>query len=182
MRTLYSWWLGGAAAVTVLAGALYVGCASLAQPGWSAGPSEVERLERLTTDWESMGRRQEAVRFLVREVAEGRMSLRQAAAHVRAEDVGSPPQLRMHVEYLPGRTEEERYCRSVLRNVGAFLDGDPRAPAVLARLVAELEDIAQGRLGPPPWRTGPARRPPPPLPPELLPPPSAEQAELGEAR
>ena len=180
MRTLTTWWLGSAAAGTVMAGALYVGCMSLAGADWSGGRSELERLERLTSGFERMALRQEALRCLAAEVAEGRMSLREAAEAVRREDVTSPPHLRLHVEHLPGRTEEERYCRSVLGHVKGLLEGDPRAPSVLARLERELEDLAQGRLGPPPRRNRPGRRPLPPRPPEVL--TRAPSAEPDEAQ
>jgi hypothetical protein len=178
MRTLTTWWLGAASAATVLAGVLYVGCTSLAQQGCSGGPSEVERLERLTSGFDHLARRQESLRYLATEVAEGRLSLREAAEAVRLEDVSSPPHLRLHVEHLPGRTEEERYCRSVLCHVRALLEGDPRAASALARLEGELDDLAQGRLGPPPRRSVPARRPLPPRPLEALTrAPSIEPAE-----
>jgi hypothetical protein len=176
MRALYSWWLGVATAGTVLAGALYVGGTHLAQTGWSGGPSEVERLDRLTTDFECMARRQEGLRYLATDVADGRMTLREAAAAVRVDDLSSPPHLRMHVEYLPGRSEEERYCRSLLGHVRTVLEGDPRAPSTLARLEGELRAVAQG-LPAPPRRAG--RRLPPP--PEVLTmAPAAEVAQRGQ--
>jgi hypothetical protein len=182
MRTLHTWWLGAAAAGTVLAGTVYFGCTLLARQTWSAGPSEAERLERLTTDFDAMARRQETLRHLAAEVVEGRLGLRDAADVVRLEDVRSPRHLRMHVEYLPGRTEEERYCRSVLGHVRALLEGDPRAPAALARLEGELDDLVQGRLGPP-RRTVLGGRFLPPRPPEVLTlAPTAEQAKLGAAQ
>ena len=181
MRTLSTWWLGTAAAGTVLAGALYAGCTALAWLAPSAGPSEAERLERLTTDFDVMARRQEVLRHLAAEVVEGRMGLRDAADVVRLEDVRSPAHLRMHVEYLPGRTEEERYCRSVLAHVRGLLDGDPRAPAALARLEGELEDLVRGRLGPPRRVVLGGRFLPPP-PQALTLAPTAEQAERSAAQ
>ncbi len=182
MRALHTWWLGVAAAGSVLAGALYVGCTTLARPTWSAGPNEVERLERLTTDFGAMARRQEFLRCLAADVVEGRLSLRDAGEAVRREDVSSPPHLRMHIENLPGGTEEERYCRSVLGHVRALLDGDPRGPATLARLEGEVEDVVQGRAAPARW-TAVGGRLLPPRPPEgLTLGPAAEQAARGQAQ
>ncbi len=181
MRTHPSWWLGVAAAGTVLAGTLYVGCTVLTQTSWSSGRAEADRLERLTSDFDRMALRQATLHSLAAEVVEGTMSLREAAEAVRAEDLGGPPHLRMHVEHLPGRTEEERYCRTVLGHVRALLASDPRGPSALARLERELEDVVQGRPRPP-RRPIPSRRPLPPRPPEVLTrAPTPELPEQGEA-
>jgi hypothetical protein len=158
---LPSWWLGGAVASTVLIGAVYVGCMNLSQPDRR---SELERLERLEADRDYLDRRQEAICSVAADVVAERLSLRQAAEALRLLNVNSPDHLRMHVEYQDGQTEEERYCRSVLGHVQAYLVvGDARGPAVLARLGAELDALAQGRLGPPP-RISTPRRPAPPVP------------------
>jgi hypothetical protein len=163
---LQSCWLGGAAAGAVLLGALYVGCSELSHPGWSGVPSEAERLERLEADREQLERRREVIRSLAAELIEGRLDLRQAAEVWRVEAVNSPPHLGMHVEYVPGNTEEERYCRSLLSHVRTLVEGNPCGPAVLARLEAEYEALAQGRpLSPAPPRRDPRVRTPPPAPP-----------------
>jgi hypothetical protein len=181
MRTHPNGWPGVAAAGAVLAGALYVGCTVLAQSSWSGGASEAERQERLTADFDSMARRQATIRYLAGAVVEGNLSLREAAEDVRAEDINGPPHLRMHVEYLPGRTEEERYCRSLLRHVRGLLAGDARAPSALARAEGELEDVVRGRPAPP-RRARATWHPRVPQPPEVLTrAPAPEQAGRGEA-
>jgi hypothetical protein len=178
MRALQCWWLGAGAAGAVLAGAFFVGCSVLPPSGV---PNEVERRARLEADLAHLGRRQELIHFLGTELAEARMSLREAGALWRAEDVGSPRHLRMRIELNSGKTDEERYCRSVLWNVARQLElaGDARAPAILTRLEAELAALTAGSSAPPaPARTprnpagqqapAPARaggRPPPSRPP-----------------
>ena len=142
MRVLPCWWLGGAAAGAVLVGAFFIGCAALSPP---AAPDEVERRERLEADREFLERRQEVIRSLVADLVEGRRGLRDAAAVWRAEDAGSPRHLRMRIELTLGQTEEERYAWSVLLNVQNRLEGDARAPAILARLEAELAALARDR-------------------------------------
>jgi hypothetical protein len=159
MRILPSWWLGGAAAAAVLIGTVYVGSVNLARTG---GASEFERLERLTADREYVDRRQESVRALAADVVAGRLSLRGAAEDLRLLDVNSPEHLRLHIEYQDGRTEEERHCRSMVAHVRAYLGHDDRAPAVLARLEAELDDLVQGRAAPLPRVTRRHSRPPTP--------------------
>jgi hypothetical protein len=145
MRVLQCWWLGAGAVGAVLAGAFFVGCSILSPSGV---PEEVERQARLEADMAHLERRQEVIRSLGTELVEGRMSLREAAAAWRAEDAGSPRRLRMRVELTPGRTEEERYCWSVLLNVRVQLEGDARAPAVLARLEAELAALCRDQPSP----------------------------------
>ncbi len=107
-------------------------------PGGRDAGAEARRLEQLRADQEVLRRRADLIRSLRADLLEGRRTLREAAAALRAENEAGPPHLDMHVEYLPGRTEEERYCRSVLAQVRAFAAGDSRAPAALARLEAEL--------------------------------------------
>jgi hypothetical protein len=173
MRMLQSWWLGGAAAGAVLVGAFYVGCSSLSQPGW---PGEGERLDRLEADREHLERRRELTRSLASDLVEGRLNLRQAASALRAENLNSPPHLAMHVEYVAGTTEEERYCRAMMGHLRTYLQGDARGPAVLTRLEAELEAVARGETGQRPHlgMVGGRRLPVPP--PDLH-----GQAESGEA-
>ena len=148
MRTLQGWWLGGAAAGALLAGAFYIGCSRLSRPGWSGGLPEAERQARLEDDWEHVDRRVKVLRYLAVDLAEGRVGLRQAAEVARQEDLSSPHRLMMRVEYLPGRTEAERYGECLLRHVDAMLEGDARGPAVLARLRAELQALSQDRPAP----------------------------------
>jgi hypothetical protein len=145
MRILHTCWLGGAVAGAVVGGAIYFACANWSQPDWVGVPAEGERLDRLEADRERLEHRREVIRALATALAEGRLSLREAAAALRAENLSSPPHLAMHVEYLPGATEEERYCRAMLRHVRAQLEGDGRLPALLARLESEAEALARGR-------------------------------------
>jgi hypothetical protein len=137
MRLHPSWWLGGAAAAG-LAVALFLACGSLARLGRPDTRTEAERRRRLDADWEHIDRRLQLGRSLAAALTEGRLTLGEAIETWRAEDESSPPHLRLHLEMLPGQTAEERYTWSVLAHVRAYLDGDPRAPAVLARLEQEL--------------------------------------------
>ncbi len=137
MRLHPSWWLG-VAAVTGLAAALSLACGSLARLGGPDVLAEAERRRRLEADWKHIDRRLDLGRSLAAALAEGRLTLGEAAEAWRAEDESSPRHLGLHVEMLPGKTSEERYARSLLTHVRAYLGGDPRAPAVLARLEQEL--------------------------------------------
>src|SRR5690242_17862075 len=137
MRLHPSWWLGAAAAAG-LAVALSFACGSLAGLRGPDGRAEVERRRRLEADWEHIDRRLDLGRSLAAALTEGCLTLAEAVEAWRAEDESSPPRLRLHVELFPGKTGEERYARSVLAHVRAYLNGDPRAPATLARLEQEL--------------------------------------------
>jgi hypothetical protein len=151
-----SWWLGVAAAGAVLAGTLYAGCRGLAP----AGPSESERLERLEADRNHAVHRREVIRDLTTGLIEGRLTLRQAAVACQAENEVGPRQIDLHVEYQAGRTDEERYCRALLGHVRAMLVKDARAPAVLARLEAELTALVRSQpTHPASRRGGPLGRP-----------------------
>jgi hypothetical protein len=160
MRLHPSWWLGGAAAAG-LAVALSLACGSLARLGGPDGRAEAERRRRLEADWDHIDRRLALARSLAAALTEGRLTLGEAVEAWRAEDESSPPHLRLHVEMLPGQTAEERYARSLLGHVRAYLHGDPRAPATLARLEQELRSPPAGPAVPAQaWarrRSGPGR-------------------------
>src|SRR5262249_44756754 len=125
MRLHPSWWVTGAAAVG-LAVALFFACGSLARLGGPRIRTRAERRGRLDADWEHIDRRLQLGRSLAAAMTEGRLTLAEAVEAWRAEDESSPPHLRLHVEMFLGQTAEERYARSVLAYVQAYLDGDPR--------------------------------------------------------
>lgn len=130
-----SWWLGGAAACAVLAGTIHLASAALGPP---ESPAEIERTRRLNEDERRIFSRWALCRSLAEGLAEGRLTLAEAAAALRRENETAPRHLDMHVEYLPGKTDDERYRHCAYYHVAAYLEGDPRAGAALARLEAEL--------------------------------------------
>jgi hypothetical protein len=125
----------------VLVGACWVAFSCFTSQGWPGVPAEGDRLDRLETDRGQLERRREVIRYLAGELAEGRLDLRKAAAALRNEDLSSPPRLSMHIENLPGATQEERYCRALVGHVRVLLERDARLPAVVARLEAEVEAL-----------------------------------------
>jgi hypothetical protein len=76
------------------------------------------------------------------EVVAGRLTLREAAARLREADERSPEFNREAFRSLvPGRTDEERYGRQVIRHVEGLLNDRPgEAAEVVARLEAELRE------------------------------------------
>jgi hypothetical protein len=81
----------------------------------------------------------------VREVMEGRLSLREAAARTREQHRQWPPvNMGLLRDCYPGCSDDEVYCRLLIRGVETELelDGDDgRGKAILARLEAEMEEI-----------------------------------------
>jgi hypothetical protein len=91
---------------------------------------------------------------LAAEVIDGRLSLSEAAARFLALDEGDPEfnwtAFRL---YVPGRSDEERHCRQVIRYVERQLEGRTDVdPGLAERLEAELQDLLN-RGGPdlPAW-------------------------------
>jgi hypothetical protein len=91
---------------------------------------------------------------LAAEVIDGRLSLPEAAARFLALDENDPEfnwtAFRL---YVPGRSDDERYCRQVIRYVEGQLQGRTAVePGLAERLEAELQDLLD-RGGPalPAW-------------------------------
>ena len=85
---------------------------------------------------------------IARELAAGCIDLAEAAARFRDLYRGMPPsQWRMFRRIYPGASDEERFCRAVVRQVEVALpDGDDK-DALLASLRAEIEGrLASGTL------------------------------------
>jgi hypothetical protein len=78
---------------------------------------------------------------LAAQVADGRLALPDAAARFRDLDRQPPPfcwdQFRSS---YPGRSDEERHCREVIKYVRVLVGG-PAGAAVAGRLEAELRDL-----------------------------------------
>jgi hypothetical protein len=138
-----------AGAAALLGVGLYAGLALF--PGGPARPrsfrdvdpaAEAVRTERLDAQHEALGHCL-AVRAQVHaDLAEGRLTLREAVALLREEDAGRrPPLMHVRINLFPGRDDEERWCRAAIFYVQSTLEGDPRRDAVVARLDAELQDV-----------------------------------------
>jgi hypothetical protein len=157
------------AVLTALAaGCLAVAVTRLADP-WTppglpaADGPEAARSRRLDEQLRVASCRSTEEERLAQDVAAGRLGLVEAAGRFRdlaAEDpVLNPEAFR---RTYPGDTDEERYCRQVIRFVQLSLGEQPGAdPAVAGRLEAELQDrLRRGGLRlPGPARGGPGEAP-----------------------
>lgn len=111
-----------------------------AAPAFDSGDPDAGDRERDELDRAVLRRTAEKGR-LAAQVAEGRLALPDAAARFRDLD-RQPPPLRwdqFRREY-PGRSDEERHCREVIRYVRVLPDR-PERGAVAARLEGELRDL-----------------------------------------
>jgi hypothetical protein len=79
----------------------------------------------------------------------GRLSLREAAAALAAENARRPGRLRASTVNFPGATQEEWFARLAVEHLALALANKPGGAAVLARLRAELEDYLAGKGGGP---------------------------------
>jgi hypothetical protein len=109
----------------------------------------LRRLEDNRRAWEDLDerlaaavRRTEAKRQVAEDVAEGRVTLTEAAARVRDLNRASP-ELRWgtYRRAYPAASDEERFCREVISLVCGLAENDPeRYLAVTERLEAELRE------------------------------------------
>lgn len=78
-------------------------------------------------------------------LAQGRLSLREAAARFAEIDKEYRPGMRRHLcrEY-PDHTDEERYCRMVLAHARGWSGITPGLSAVLPQLEREFQELALG--------------------------------------
>jgi hypothetical protein len=110
---------------------------------------ERERDRDLTAQSEAVLRRLEAKDRVALALLEGRLSLQEAARRIRDSDRDQPDYLAEHARlFLPGASEEERYCRLTIRWARNVLEVRPDLdPEVLRCLEAELEALLRyGRL------------------------------------
>jgi hypothetical protein len=141
-----------------LAASLVAGAMSLVpgQPGdwglalWDprAARAEAERAERLDEEREATLRRLAAKERTVEETLAGRLTLLRAAARFRDTNAGvTADYRRAWLLTTRGGSDEERYCRQVLRFVEEEVRGRADGAAVLARLRAQLDEArARGDL------------------------------------
>jgi hypothetical protein len=106
--------------------------------------AEERRREMLMAQLEIIRDRAEAKRQVVLEVLARRLTLLQAAAHFRRLNAEPPDLPGSAPEILPGRTENERYCRLILDRVrDASKD---MAPSQAVELLHQLEDELETHL------------------------------------
>jgi hypothetical protein len=103
---------------------------------------EEQRHQELREELDMLSQVTAAKYALAREVADGRLSLGEAARRFRELDAGlrhfSPEEFRRR---FPGRSDDERYRRQVILFAEAELDRQPeRAAAVKRRLAAQLDE------------------------------------------
>ncbi len=103
-----------------------------------SGPAERGRRDRLDREREAIGRRHEAKDGLARELAEGRLTLLEAAARARDMDREDPdfPWDGFRAEG-PGASDDERHCLEVIAHLRTSL---PLGPAPSEELARRLEE------------------------------------------
>ena len=102
---------------------------------------EVERSNRIDAD-RSEFRHYYAVNDVINcDLIEGRVSLREAVAAMRAEQEDRPPGYPSPVEGFPGRSVEERYMRLAILRTSNRLGQSSRKGEVLQHLHAELQAL-----------------------------------------
>ena len=115
-------------------------------PAHAVAPAaEAERAQRLAAQGEALLRHVAVSNEIRQELIAGRLTLREAAAALAEENAGRPASARLRVDLLPGRDDEERWCRSTVTWVGNMMGEGPRRDAALARLRAELDDLLAAR-------------------------------------
>ena len=150
MRYLASGALCVALAVSLVAGALSLipggpGDWRLGLPDLRAALDEAERADRLAEGIEAALRRTAAKHAAAAEVADGRLTLLEAAARFRDTDADVTPEYRKVWRLtMEGGSDEERFCRQVLLFVEQAVWGRADGPALLGRLRAELDEALAG--------------------------------------
>jgi hypothetical protein len=131
----------------LIAGAVSCGSAELLDFSALRSLQEGQRQSaELAAQLDAARRSQEIRRQVVGEVIEQRLSLRAAAARFRDLNAGDADATYRLRYSFPGQSDEERYCRWVIRFADNRLkeQGYPdRATAVTASLEAELEEHLQ---------------------------------------
>jgi hypothetical protein len=107
----------------------------------SAAEAEELRTFRLEAEARALRDSMEATQAVRADLADGRLSLAQALATLRALDAQRPAHLRMRADSFPGATEEQRFARMVITQVYWHLKGQPRQAAVLDRLEDEFQAL-----------------------------------------
>jgi hypothetical protein len=90
------------------------------------------------------------------DLAEGRLSLREAAAALLAELENRPATCRLSLDDYPGRSLEERSRHWAIARVEIRMGRDARRAAVVGRLRAEVQEQPDGRRDPSSERIGPS--------------------------
>jgi hypothetical protein len=137
-----------------------VGCTALAAAGrlacgWlSAVAADCEGLagaleqrRQLEDDGKALRASDRAWREIRADMIEGRLNFDEGVEALRAENARRPRGLQVYTAGQRGRTEDERFCRLLIMQVKVVLEGDPRRPAVLARMKNEFRRRLARRAG-----------------------------------
>jgi hypothetical protein len=108
---------------------------------------ESQRESQLNDDGTIISRVNNENRAIIDALIDGRLSLRAAAAAMRAVGASKPAHLRIPEEHLPEQAVEEHYVRRAFKWANYTLTDDPRHDAVLERLRAELDDYLSMQEG-----------------------------------
>jgi hypothetical protein len=148
--------LGAVACGALLVAALYVGLTAFSACLDGVGPpvrcsleEEEQRAAALDADHVLLTRSMRATERIREDLVAGRLTLRQAAAALAAQNAARPARLRIRTEYFPGDTEEERFARSTVERIARGLGTQRGGAAVMARLQAELEEYLAAKEGRP---------------------------------
>jgi hypothetical protein len=118
---------------------LFAGTGAVSGGEMGAWLREARRRERLSAANGELMRSVEAAQDIVDALAEGRMSLREAARELREEREGRPGLLLPSPTALPEAAIEESYLRSAVEEARLLLEGQPRQQEVMRRLQEELQ-------------------------------------------
>jgi hypothetical protein len=154
MLTLDRRFLFGSSAALILPGLVL--CALIGSPRALVDrvltrvfPEEQRRDAELDGQLDTVRRRTEARKALVRDLGAGRLTLLETAARFRDLDRSAPDfQWDVFRRGYPGDSDDERHCREVIRQLWAFEPLGPAPTRELARrLEGELADyLARGTL------------------------------------
>jgi hypothetical protein len=138
-RALY---VGGLACSALLATALSAGSLLRSGEGGSLLGrwfEQMRRHEQLASDHEVLHASWQRIQDIVTELVEGRLSLREGAARLRAEHESRPEHLRPDIRMFTCDSLEECYMQSMYSLADTRLVNSPHRTKVLARLEKELQ-------------------------------------------
>jgi hypothetical protein len=100
---------------------------------------EAQREESLRSEGVVLLDSTKTARQILGDLDAGRLSLREAAAALRAEHEGRPSRFRLPVHPLPGESVDECYMREIVRDAEVRLESDSSRHELLKRLRTEFQ-------------------------------------------
>jgi hypothetical protein len=101
------------------------------------------RTQQLDEKYQGVLQRVEAKRVITRELADGRLTLLQAAARIRDIDQQSPDfDLERFRSYYLGSSDDERHCRELIERFRSSQPPGPQTEALARRYEDEMHELA----------------------------------------